>query len=74
MEKPMYRDQIRHNLQRIMETTKSHWGEPLEAATHPREQGCARPRVDLKAKLLGAHQTQRVESQDGSITLWQRAT
>lgn len=70
----MYRDQIRHNLQRIMETTKSHWGEPLESTEIPCEQGNARPRVDLSMKMLGTHKAQGLESHEGSTAQWQRAS
>lgn len=70
----MYRDQIRHNLQRIMETTKWHWGEPLESAEPPRDQGDARPRVDLSVKMLSAHKSQGLESHEGSTAQWQRAS
>lgn len=70
----MYRDQIRDNLQRIMETTKSHWGEPLEGAEPRREQVNARPRVDISMKMLGSRRAQGVESLEGSTTPWQRAS
>lgn len=70
----MYRDQIRQNLQRIMETTKSHWGEPLEVAEPTRKQGDTRTRIGLSMKMLVAQRTQGVESQEGSTTPWQRAS
>lgn len=74
MEKPMYRDQIRRNLQRIMETTKSHWGETLEEADPRRAQANARARGGLHTKIVCARQAQGVESQDASTTPWQRAS
>lgn len=70
----MYRDQIRHNLQRIMETTKGHWGEPLEGAEPPCDQGDTRPRVDLSMKMLSAHKAQGLELHEGSTAQWQRAS
>lgn len=68
----MYRDQIRQNLQRILETTTDRWIEQPGGAASLSDSGDARPRVGSTMEMLGTRKTLGVESQDSSSASWQK--
>lgn len=70
----MHRDQIRQNMQRILETTQCHWDELRKATAPPHDLGDTGSTTVLNTKVRGTDKAQGLESQDGRTTSWQRTS